>query len=84
MSKKTNLVGNEPIALKILRIWGYCYLVVFLVIAIILLVLHTRSSLMDDYLSMSNLAGVSLGNLCEVNFNARLMHLSNFYPNYFK
>lgn len=64
MSKKTSLIGHEPISFKILRACGWVYFLCMLIISIIYIILHTRTVKIDDYLQISILTGETRGDIC--------------------
>jgi len=80
MSKKHSLVGNEPSSYKLLKLCGYLYFVLVTALSIVYIFLHTQSSSINDYLNLSILSGETIGDICEIDYNARLMHLSHYYP----
>lgn len=80
MSKKNALVGNEPTALRLLRICGYLFFLGAAALSVAYIVLHTQTSKLNDYLSISTLSGETIGDLCEINYYARLMQLGQQFP----
>jgi len=48
---------------------------------IMTVVIQVRRNSIDNYLKLSILNGQTLGDLCEVNYNTRLMHLAGHYSN---
>lgn len=80
MSKKKGLVNSEATAFKALRAIGYVFFLMAAVYSIILIVLHTRTSAINDYLTLTQLSGESLGDLAETAYYSRMMHLSRYFP----
>jgi hypothetical protein len=80
MSKKNTIVGTEPTSFKFLRYCGYVYFVMVAALSVLYIVLHTQTGTINDYLSLSVLSGETIGDICEIDYNARLMHLSHYYP----
>jgi hypothetical protein len=80
MSKKNNLVSNEPTSLKALQILGYIYFLIVLGYSIFLIVGHTRTTTIENFLQLIKLSGETSGDLCEIAFYSRIMHLSYLYP----
>ena len=84
MSKKNTLVSNEPPSFKALQILGYIYFLIAIGYSIFLIVSHTRTTVIDDFLQLIRLSGETSGDLCEIAFYSRIMHLSNLYPSFGK
>ena len=80
MSKKKGLVNSEATAFKALRAIGYLFFLMATIYSIILIVLHTRTTIINDYLTLTQLSGESLGDLAETAYYARMMHLSHYFP----
>lgn len=80
MSKKKKLVDNETTAFRVLKICGYIFFFLAFIYSVILIVLHTRISAINDYLTLTQLSGETVGDLCETSFYARMMQLSYYYP----
>jgi hypothetical protein len=80
MSKKKGLVDNETTAFRVLRSCGYIFFFLFMVYSIILIILHTQTGTISDYLTLTQLSGETIGDLTETAYNARMMHLSHYYP----
>lgn len=64
MSKKKGLVDNQPPAFKALRACGYIFFLLVLGYSVVLLVLHTQVGALNDYLSLTQLSGETVGDLC--------------------
>jgi hypothetical protein len=64
MSKKKGLVDNQPPAYKALRACGYIFFLLVLGYSVVLIVLHTQVGAINDYLSLTQLSGETVGDLC--------------------
>lgn len=79
MSKKKGLVNSEATAFRVLRAIGYVFFLMATIYSIVLIVLHTRTSTINDYLMLTQLSGESIGDLAETAYYARMMHLSHYF-----
>lgn len=67
--------------MKVLKYWGLGYLILMLVLAIVALIIYRKKSFIQDYQTIIQANGQTVGDVCESAIYGRLKQLSNFYPN---
>jgi hypothetical protein len=77
--KKDNMLGSKPMAYRILRVWGFRFLLITLALAVYLVVLHNGSTKTNDYATIASRQMEVIGHVCEVAFHGRLKHMTVFY-----
>jgi hypothetical protein len=83
MTRKNNVVSKQPLAYQALQKVGYGYLLGVLAFGIAGLVLDVREKTINNYQYLSVLSGLSIGDMTEINYYSRLMHIGYYHPQIF-
>lgn len=70
---------SQPLAFKLLKIWGFIFLILIILVAVILTVIHVGSNEVKDYSTIVSRQKEVIGHVSEVAFHGRLKHMTVFY-----
>ena len=81
MSKKDELINDEPFILKLLKIIAYVIFFAVVSLAIFYVILHSQSQEITDFTRLTKYSGETIEDIIGIVYSSRMMQMSNTMPN---